>query len=61
MGKVLIIQSVLPQYRIPIFNMLAESCELTVLVPESPKDFSDINFKDGCISIKNYFDYLTMK
>ena len=37
MKKVLIIQSVLPEYRVPIFNLLNKQYDVTVMVPKSPK------------------------
>lgn len=37
MKKVLIIQSVLPEYRVPIFNLLNNKYDVTVMIPKEPK------------------------
>lgn len=53
MTKVLIIQSALPEYRVPIFNRIGEYCDLTVMVPQNPTIFSKTNFNVAVIPEKH--------
>ena len=44
MKKILIIQGILPEYRVPIFNLLSKYYEITVMVPKEPKITSRPDF-----------------
>ena len=53
MKRVLIIQSTLPEYRVPVFNHLSKKCELTLLVPNQPKIETAVDFKIDVVPEKH--------
>lgn len=48
MKKVLVIQQLITHYRIPVFNLLSESCDLTIWAEEM-EDVDEYKFKTGKI------------